>query len=153
MVNMDASTFELKKFVIARAEHGKDLIQFVKRLAEERDIEAGTFTAVGALKRATIGFYNQDSHEYQEMEINAPREMVSCIGNISLKDGEPFVHAHVVLADDSGRAMGGHLVEGTVFAGEIQLKILEGPKVERKHDEKTDLSLWKFGENDESHNQ
>ncbi|KXA95825.1 hypothetical protein AKJ65_00490 [candidate division MSBL1 archaeon SCGC-AAA259E19] len=144
----DRTTFNLDKFVIARAEHGEDLIRFIERVAEKRDIKAGTFTAIGALKKATLGFYNQNSHEYQELKIDRPREMVSCIGNISLKEGKPFVHAHVVLADDNGQTIGGHLVEGTVFASEIHLKILEGPKLERKHDEKTDLSLWKYGGDD-----
>lgn len=148
MVNMNSSKFDLESFVIARAEHGRDLIQFVRGLAEKQNIEAGTFTAIGALKKATLGFYDQDLHEYQELDIDGPREMASCIGNISLKDGKPFVHAHAVLADDTGRTVGGHLVEGTVFASEVHLRVLNGPRVEREHDERTDLSLWKFGEND-----
>jgi len=94
------------------------------------------------LKRARLGFYDQKNHEYREIKIDSPHEMASCIGNISLKDGEPFVHAHVVLADEAGNTKAGHLLEGIVFAAEVHLRRLEGPKLERKHDEVTGLSLW-----------
>jgi predicted DNA-binding protein with PD1-like motif len=48
-----------------------------------------------------------------------------------------------VLADEAGNIKAGHLLEGVVFAAEVHLRRLEGPKLERKHDEVTGLSLWK----------
>ena len=81
-------------------------------------------------------------HEYREIKIDSPHELASCAGNISLKDGEPFVHVHVVLADEAGNTKAGHLLEGIVFAAEVHLRQLEGPKLERKYDEVTGLSLW-----------
>jgi hypothetical protein len=68
--------------------------------------------------------------------------MVSCVGNVSLSDGKPFVHAHVVLADERGSTKAGHLVEGIVFAAEVHLRRLEGLKLERKYDKATGLWLW-----------
>jgi hypothetical protein len=64
------------------------------------------------------------------------------VGNISVKDGRPFVHAHAVLADKNGNTKAGHLLEGTVFAAEVYLRELKGAKLERKYDEVTGLSLW-----------
>ncbi|MBS3815772.1 MAG: DNA-binding protein [Hadesarchaea archaeon] len=125
-----------------RAEHNSDIIKQLTEFAKENDIELGEFTAIGALKNAKLGFYNQEEHEYQEIEIDSPHEIASCIGNISLKEGDSFVHAHAVLADEDGDTIAGHLVEGRVFAAEIHLRELKGEKIERKHDEITDLSLW-----------
>jgi len=59
-----------------------------------------------------------------------------------LKGGEPFVHVHVVLSDEKGNTKAGHLLEGIVFAAEVHLSQLEGPKLERKYDEVTELMLW-----------
>ncbi len=28
-------------------------------------------------------------------------------------DGEPFIHAHIIITDSEGRAYGGHLAEGS----------------------------------------
>ena len=134
------------KELILRLEHDIDLVQSVTELAESRGVEAGSFTAIGALKRARVGYYDQKSQEYREMNIDSPCEMASCVGNVSLKDGEPFVHAHVVLADEEGDTKAGHLLEGIVFAAEVHLRQLEGPRLERKYDEVTGLSLWNMEE-------
>jgi len=134
--------YDASKERIVRLNYDADLIQSITELAKNKGIEAGSFTAIGALKRAKLGYYDQKNHEYREMKIDSPHEMASCVGNVSLKDGEPFIHAHVVLADETGNTKAGHLFEGIVFAAEVHLRQLEGPKLERKYDELTGLSLW-----------
>jgi len=130
------------KELIVCLKHDADLVQSITELVRSKGIVAGSFMAIGALKRARLGYYDQKSHEYREMKIDTPHEMASCIGNVSLKDGVPFVHAHVVLADEKGNTKAGHLFEGIVFAAEVHLHQLEGPRLERKYDEVTSLSLW-----------
>jgi len=134
--------YKASKELIVRLKHDADLIQSITELAKNKGVEAGSFTAIGALKRAKLGYYDQKNHEYREMKIDRPHEMASCVGNVSLKDGEPFTHVHVVLADEMGNTKAGHLFEGIVFAAEVHLHQLEGPKLERKYDEVTGLSLW-----------
>jgi predicted DNA-binding protein with PD1-like motif len=130
------------KELMVRLQHDTDLLRSITELARRRGIEAGSFTAIGALKRARLAYYDQKKHEYREIKIDSPHEIASCTGNISLKDGEPFLHAHVVLADETGNAKAGHLLEGIVFAAEVHLRQLRGAKLERKYDEVTGLSLW-----------
>jgi len=134
--------YNASKELIVRLNYDADLIQSITELARSKGVEAGSFTAIGALKRAKLGYYDQRSQEYREIRIDSPHEMASCMGNISLKDGEPFTHVHVVLADEMGNTKAGHLLEGIVFAAEVHLRQLEGPKLERKYDELTGLSLW-----------
>jgi predicted DNA-binding protein with PD1-like motif len=140
----EMSVFECNagKDVMVRLRHDADLVQSMTELARSRGIEAGSFTAIGALERARIGYYYQKNHKYREMEIESPHEMVSCIGNISLSEGKPFVHVHVVLADEKGNTRAGHLLQGIVFAAEVHVRQLEGLKLERRHDEATGLWLW-----------
>ena len=139
---MVSAEFDLERNLLVRADHDSDLVQFVTELAEKRGIMAAAFTAIGALKRAKLGFYDQEKHEYREITVDSPHEIASCIGNISIKNGKPFVHAHAVLADKDGNTKAGHLFEGIVFAVEIHLRELKGTKLERKYDETTNLSLW-----------
>jgi len=136
------SRYSAGKELIVRLEHDADLVQSMTKLAGSNGVEVGSFMAIGALKRARLGYYDQENYGYREMKIDAPHEMASCIGNVSLKDGETFVHVHVVLADDKGNTKAGHLLEGIVFAAEVHLHELEGPRLERKYDEATGLSLW-----------
>ena len=134
--------FELGRSFLVRAEHDSDLVQFVTELAEKEGITVATFTAIGALKRAKLEFYDQEKHEYQEIALDSPQEIASCVGNISVKDGKTFVHAHAVLADKNGNTKAGHLLEGIIFAAEVHLRELKGAKLERKYDKVTGLALW-----------
>lgn len=141
---MKSTEFELGNLIVARAEHDSDLLQLITELAERKNIEMGVFTVIGALKTAKLGFYEQENHEYREITVDYPCEIASCIGNISLLDGEPFVHAHAVITDETGRAIGGHLSQGKVFASEVHLQELISSELERKHDDVTDLALWRM---------
>jgi predicted DNA-binding protein with PD1-like motif len=134
--------YDTCKDLIVRLRQDADLIQSIIELGMSKGIEAGSFTAIGALKRAKLGYYHQKNRKYREMGIESPHEMVSCIGNVSLSEGKLFVHAHVVLADEKGNTKAGHLLEGIVFAAEVHLRQLDGPKLERKYDEVTGLWLW-----------
>jgi predicted DNA-binding protein with PD1-like motif len=74
-----------------------------------------------------------------------PLEIVSCTGNVSLKDGQVAVHAHAVLADMDGRTAGGHVFSDTViYAGEMYIQELLGTPPERGYDETTGLPLWQM---------
>ena len=128
--------------MLLRVEHDSDLIGFVTEFAKKNSIALASFTAIGALKSAKLGFYEQQKHEYLETELKVSLEIASCVGNVSLKDGEPFVHAHAVLADQNENVRAGHLLGGRVFAAEIHLTELLGEAVVRKPDAVTGLSLW-----------
>ncbi|UCF58447.1 MAG: DNA-binding protein [Candidatus Bathyarchaeota archaeon] len=139
---MDSAEFNLERNLLVSAERDSDIVQFLTKLAEKKGINAAAFTAIGALKRAKLGFYDEGKHEYREIAVDSPQELASCTGNISIKNGKPFVHVHAVLADKDGNTKAGHLFEGIVFAAEIHLRELKGPKLERKYSETTKLSLW-----------
>ena len=105
-------------------------------------METGVFWAIGALSSAELGYYDQVKHEYGKIPVEEPVELASCSGNISIRDGQPFVHAHAVLADREGKTLGGHLMKGCVFAAEVHLQELSGQSVRRVHDPITGLKLW-----------
>lgn len=123
---------------------GKDLLEAVEELRAEAGIMEGQVEMIGALRRAVLGFYDQQKREYKTLEFNRPLEIVSGIGSISLKDGKPFAHIHLAVSDEEGKCFGGHLMPGTeVFAGEIFIRETEmAPPLKRDYDEATGLYLW-----------
>ena len=139
---MGVRKFNLGRNFLVRAKHDSDIISFVTDVAKEKGVRTATFTVIGALKYAKLGFYDQKRHEYVETVLSAPQEIASCIGNISVKEEKTFVHAHVVLADSEGNTKAGHLIEGKVFAAEVHLSEWIGEKVIRKNDKVTGLFLW-----------
>ncbi len=139
---MKDRTVKIGRYFLVRAEHDSDIIVFIMEFAKKNKITLATFAAIGALKSAKLGFYDQQKHKYFETVLSVPQEVASCVGNISLKDDEPFVHAHAVLADQYEKVSAGHLLEGKVFAAEIHLTELLGKQILRKPDAVTGLSLW-----------
>jgi predicted DNA-binding protein with PD1-like motif len=136
--------YRVKRTVIGQLERGTDLYAGVTRVVQEHRIAVGRVTGMGAVQRATLAYYNQKTMTYQTIELNEPLEIVSLYGNISLKDGEPFAHVHVVLSDEKGNGKGGHLLPGgtPVFACELTIEEFEGPPLARGTDAATGRSLW-----------
>jgi len=131
--------------IMGRLGHDKDLLEELTAVAAGEGVTLGRVEAIGAVKRARLGYYNQEEREYEFHEVDQPMEIISLLGNVSLKDGKPMVHAHVTLADREGRAFGGHLAPGTVvFACEFVMQALEGAELKRAHDDPTGLPLWEM---------
>ncbi len=130
--------------LMGRVPQGEDLLGYLNQLCLTEGIEAGQVSAIGAVAKAKIGFYDQGKQEYGFLDFNEPMEIVSLLGNVSLKDGKPFVHAHITLGDHEGRLFGGHLAEGApVFACEFILtKFSSDQAFVRGLDQGTGLPLW-----------
>ena len=138
------SEFNPGRLFIGRLPHGKDLIASIEYLCDRQSIRMATFSIIGAVSSVTLGFYDQKQQSYITLNKRAPLEIVTCIGNVSIKDGSPFVHAHIVLGDEEGKTIGGHLFSETIiFAGEISLQELTGKPMERNFDNTTGLMLWR----------
>jgi predicted DNA-binding protein with PD1-like motif len=132
-----------REIIMGKLSHGCDLLEDLTRVCVERNIRLGRIAAIGAVKKARIGYYNQKIRTYQFSTLDRPMEILNLTGNISLKDGNPFVHAHVTLADEEGKSYGGHLAPGSiVFACEFILEAFDGPDFNRCPDEETGLPLW-----------
>jgi predicted DNA-binding protein with PD1-like motif len=131
---------ERRRYVIKLAP-GEEFVSSLTRFAAEARLGAGSFTAIGAFERVTLGFYDLDRKEYRRNEIERQVEAVSLAGNIAISDGKPKVHAHVVVADSSGRAFGGHLLEGRVRPT-LEIILDESDEsLTRRFDEASGLSL------------
>jgi uncharacterized protein len=131
------------KCIVARLPYGQDLIGSIETICRQASIQMASFTLIGAVSSATFGAYDQKQQVYVTMKETAALEIISCTGNVSLKEGNPFVHAHILLADEQGKPFGGHLFSETlVYAAEICLQELVGRPLERIYDQATGLMLW-----------
>jgi predicted DNA-binding protein with PD1-like motif len=133
---------EIASSYVVKLPYGGDLLVSIKKVAKEINIHAASFTAMGAVKKARVSYYDQTAKKYNELIFDEPMEIVSCIGNITEMKGDTIVHAHLVLSDEKGRAFGGHLLEGTeLFACELMLNEYKSLGINRKYDERTGLNL------------
>ncbi len=116
-------SFELKRVHILRVDQGKEVLSEILRACEESGIKAAIIIGLGLLSRSRIAFFDTETQSYRYMDLEEPMELASLIGNVSMKDGKPFAHIHVVLGNER-RTSAGHLIEGYV-SGTAEIKIFE----------------------------
>jgi predicted DNA-binding protein with PD1-like motif len=91
-------------------------VEELTSLAREEGIRAAEISGIGAFERAVVGFYDLAAKEYDRIPVEEDTEVLSILGNLSVTDEGPRVHAHVTLGRSDGSAMGGHLFEGRIGA-------------------------------------
>jgi uncharacterized protein len=101
-----------------------------------------SFKAIGALSYAKLGWFNCETKQYDPAcVLHEQVELLSLIGDIALKDGEPQVHAHVVVGRSDGTAHGGHLLEARVRPT-CELILTESPShLQKKVDPESGIAL------------
>lgn len=128
---------------MVRLPPGTDLLAGIEGLAREEGLETATFQCLGAVRNAKLAFYNQEAKQYEEFSVDQPMEIILCHGNVSLKEGQPFVHAHAALSDAQGKTVSGHVLPGTeIFVCEVTLQEWRGAPLVRKRDGETGLWMW-----------
>ena len=135
--------FDPGRVHLLRLATGGDVYDDITDYIGSLRIEAATVSLLGAVQRASLRYYDQDEKAYRDFVIDEHLEVAAGVGNVSLLDGEPFLHVHVALSDAAGRGYGGHLNSGTtVFAIEVAISELDGVPPVRLPDDCTGLSLW-----------
>ena len=86
------------------------LTQFCK----DQSIINGQLSGIGAIKEIEVGAYDLAQKEYVTKKFDEIWELTSYQGNVLLKDGEPFIHAHITISNHSMDVKGGHLFEAQV---------------------------------------
>ena len=94
---------------------GDELAEGLLRFAKEQRLSAASFKAVGALSSVRLGWFSWESKRYEpSVTLDEQVELLSLIGDVAQKDGEPVVHAHAVIGRKDGTAHGGHLLKANI---------------------------------------
>lgn len=103
-----------EKFVLV-LEKGEKLLETITQFAKEKELRGAFISGIGALEDVELGYYNLHTKEYQRKMFNhGDYELLAVNGNLSLKNGQPYVHAHCSIAGEDFKVYGGHLFEATV---------------------------------------
>ena len=121
---------------------GEDLLEGLSRAVGELGVEAGTLQVIGGLEEATVGYFDPKAGEYQKIPTGHV-EISSGLGNVSIRDGKPFIHLHLVLSGPDGSSVGGHAMEGCrAYVVEAYVRKLGGPPPVRQQVPGMTLKVW-----------
>ena len=130
--------------VFVRIDPGEEIVGTLTELCKELQITAGTISGIGATDNARIGLFDVKSKTYHSTQITGDHEIAPVFGNISVCNGEVYLHVHVNLCDAHHHSFGGHLSSAVVSATfEAVIEIADGT-IHREFDESSGLNLQKF---------
>jgi hypothetical protein len=115
-------TYNIRAAHLIRLDEGTEIVSELKKSCQ--GMKGGIVKGIGGLDRAKIAVYNPERGEYDVREVIGFHEIASLLGNLSIKkDGERFLHLHVVLGSWRG-VIAGHLIEGYV-RGTAEITVFE----------------------------
>jgi predicted DNA-binding protein with PD1-like motif len=127
-------------------ETGEDPVAGLTRFAEEQNLSASSFTAIGAFSEATLGYFDWEKKDYERIPVAEQVEVLALLGDIAVEGQKKKVHAHVVLGRRDGSARGGHLLSAKVRPT-LEVILTESPSyLRRKPDPASGLALIRIGE-------
>ncbi|MCH7762619.1 MAG: DNA-binding protein [Candidatus Marinimicrobia bacterium] len=107
-------------------QQNEKIMDTLTQFCKDNDIHNGQISGIGAIRNIKMGAYDLDKKEYIIHHFNEVWELTSYQANVLLKDGEPFIHAHINISDHDLTVKGGHLFEADVAAvGEFILRKIE----------------------------
>ena len=125
---------------------GDEVTSGLTRFAREQNLSAARFTAIGAFQSAVLGYFDWQKKDYERNPIDDQVEVLALVGDVALANGEPKIHAHVVLGMRDGTARGGHLLEARVRPT-LEVILTESPGyLKREFDPESGLALIKIGD-------
>ena len=140
---MDYKVFE-DGTIALRLDPGEEICESLLALAEKEKIRAATVYGLGATDDAVIGILDLNDKEYKTRPLKEPMEITMLVGNLSRKDGEAYLHAHINLGRTDGTVLGGHLNRAVIsVTAEIFIRPLSGI-IDRKANESMGINQMIF---------
>lgn len=94
---------------------GEEIVSALTQFATEANLTCATVSGIGATDDAELGVFDTFEKQYYTKQIRAMTEITALCGNVTQKDGKPYVHLHATLATMFD-VVGGHLTKAVVSA-------------------------------------
>jgi predicted DNA-binding protein with PD1-like motif len=120
---------------------GDEAFSGLNEFAEKFHVTSARFTAIGALRGATLAWFSPERKMYKKIPVEGQLEVASMIGDIALFNGKPVVHTHMVVGLPDGTARAGHVLEAHVWPTLEVMVTVESSAMRKSLDPETGLAL------------
>jgi predicted DNA-binding protein with PD1-like motif len=94
---------------------GDEILSGLYDLVAKHHITSGHITGIGGLAPgALLGWGDPEVGGFKKIEIKDKTEIVSLIGDISMRNDAPYVHVHMIVGSSDGSTKAGHLIEAHI---------------------------------------
>lgn len=92
---------------------GDELHASMIEAARQFDVRGAMVSGIGAVDDLELGYFTLPEKVYVRRVVTHRVEAVSLMGNLSMKDGAPFLHCHGLFTGLDFGAFGGHVFRAT----------------------------------------
>ena len=132
------------RYVLSLDNH-VEITEALSAFCKEKNILAGSITGLGAINEATFRFLNPATKKYIDKSYCEQMEITNLTGNISQKDGLPYLHIHITASRSDYSCIGGHLLSARINgACELTVEDFGQVHIGRRQDAETGLNLYDF---------
>jgi predicted DNA-binding protein with PD1-like motif len=120
---------------------GSNFVDEVLKIADAERIMTARVEAIGGVNRLTLGYFDSGKKKHEEHAYNEFLEVACMLGNITMKEGKPFLHVHGTFGRRDMSALSGHVISATVFPTMELVITPTSNRALRKFDEETGLNV------------
>ncbi len=126
---------------LVRVDTGEEIVGAIAEFARAQSIDAAEISGIGAAYGVVLGYFDRSTRQYERLAVPDEVEIVSLLGNLSIREGRPFPHVHVNVSGRDFRPYAGHFFEGKAGATcELVIRPMKG-YAQRTRDAATGLFL------------
>lgn len=139
---MEYKVFEDK--ILVRLDKGDEITNSLLEVAKKEHLTLASVSGIGATDDFEVGVFDLARSDYEHFRFTGNHEIVALVGNLTTKDGAPYLHLHITCAGEGGKIVGGHLFSANVsLTAEIFL-IRSAGKAGRERDESLGINKIRF---------
>lgn len=99
---------------LIRLDLGEEIYSGLTEFLKKEGIRFGSLRGIGAAKDVELGYLDTETRQYLRKKFAEEMEILSLSGNVTVKEGSPFLHLHGVFSGRTFQLQGGHFFQGTV---------------------------------------
>ena len=130
--------------VLVRLDKGDEIVGSLLDVAKKEGLTLASVSGIGATDDFEVGVFDLARSDYERIRFGGNHEIVALAGNLTTKDGAPYIHLHITCAGEGGKIVGGHLFEAKIsLTAEIFLHNVAG-RADRLRDDTLGINKIRF---------
>jgi predicted DNA-binding protein with PD1-like motif len=94
---------------------GSKIPDDILAIAKEEKIVTARVEAIGGVNELRLAYFNHHTKKYEEHDFKEFLEVTGILGNVTQKDGKPYLHIHGTFGRRDLSTLGGHVMAAEVF--------------------------------------
>ena len=100
--------------IVVRLDKGDEIAKCLLEVAEKEKCRFAYLTGIGAVDDFEVGVFDLEKADYNRARYTGNHEINALVGNLTTKDGKPYLHAHITCTGKDGAVQ--------VIGGEVDRK-------------------------------